>query len=126
MTPTKKCRFASFHEGTKQRYLTGTDFDTESFQFAGGALWIGEELGPWLIKADMKGKVLAVFETLVDGKVVRAPDHPAVTTPATPGGTVARWHGGTVDFQVRRSRGFEGMAASKDGSKLYALLEGAL
>lgn len=34
--------------------------------------------------------------------------------------------GGVVDFQVRRSKGFEGMASSKDGSKLYALLEGAL
>ena len=116
--PDKKVPFRIVHEGTKQRYLTGSDFDTESFQLAGGALWIGDELGPWLIKTDMTGKVLAVFETMVDGKVVRSPDHPAVTTPAAPGGV--------VDFQVRRSRGFEGMAASKDGSKLYALLEGAL
>ena len=64
----------------------------------------------------MKGKVQAVFETQVDGKVVRSPDHPAVTTPGAPGGT--------VNFEVKRSKGFEGMAASKDGSKLYALLEG--
>ncbi len=116
--PDKKVPFRIVHEGSPRRYLTGSDFDTESFQLAGGALWIGDELGPWLIKADMKGKVLAVFETQVEGKVVRSPDHPAVTTPGAPGGT--------VDFQVRRSRGFEGMAASKDGSKLYALLEGAL
>ncbi len=116
--PDKKVPFRIVHEGTKQRYLTGSDFDTESFQIAGGALWIGDEFGPFLIKADMKGKVLAVFETQVDGKVVRSPDHPAVTTPGAPGGA--------VDFQVRRSKGFEGMAASKDGSKLYALLEGAL
>ena len=71
-----------------------------------------------MIKTDLKGKVLAVFDTLVDGKVVRSPDNPAVTTQGAPGGV--------VDFQVRRSKGFEGMAASKDGSKLYALLEGAL
>lgn len=116
--PDKKVPFRIVHESTKQRYLTGSDFDIESFQFAGGALWIGDEIGPFLIKADLKGKVLGVFETMVDGKVVRSPDHPAVTTPAAPGGT--------VDFQVRRSKGFEGMAASKDGSKLYALLEGAL
>ncbi len=114
--PDKKVPFRIVHEGTKQRYLTGSDFDPESFQFAGGALWIGEEFGPYLIKADLKGKVLAVFETQVDGKTVRSPDHPAVTTPGAPGGA--------VDFQVRRSKGFEGMAASKDGSKLYALLEG--
>jgi len=116
--PDKKVPFRIVQEGTKQRYLTGSDFDTESFQIAGGALWIGDEFGPYLIKADMKGRVLAVFETQVDGKVVRSPDHPAVTTPGAPGGA--------VDFQVRRSKGYEGMAASKDGSKLYALLEGAL
>jgi hypothetical protein len=116
--PDKKVPFRIIHESTRQRYLTGSDFDTESFQFAGGALWIGDELGPWLIKTDLKGKVLAIFETQVEGKVVRSPDHPAVTTPAVPGGA--------VDFQVRRSKGFEGMAASRDGSKLYALLEGAL
>ncbi|MBP7567066.1 MAG: esterase-like activity of phytase family protein [Burkholderiaceae bacterium] len=116
--PDKKVPFRIVQEGTKQRYLTGSDFDPESFQFAGGSIWIGEEFGPYLIKADLDGRVQAVFETQVDGKVVRSPDHPAVTTPGTPGGE--------VKFQVRRSKGFEGMAASKDGSKLYALLEGAL
>lgn len=116
--PDRKLPFRIVHEGTKKRYLTGSDLDTESFQVAGGHFWIGDEFGPFLIKADMRGKVVAVFETQVDGKVVRSPDHPAVTTPGAPGGTVA--------FQVRRSKGFEGMAASKDGSKLYAMLEGAL
>ena len=116
--PDKKVPFRIVHEGTPKRYLTGSDFDTESFQIAGGALWIGDELGPWLIKADMTGKVLAVFETQVDGKPARSPDHPAITTPAAP--NVA------LDFTVRRSRGFEGMASSPDGTKLYALLEGAL
>ena len=116
--PDKKVPFRLVQEGSKKRYLTGSDFDTESFQFAGGALWIGDEFGPYLIKADTRGKVLAVFETQVEGKVVRSPDHPEVTTPGVPGGV--------VDFQVRRSKGFEGMASSKDGSKLYALLEGAL
>ena len=116
--PDKKVPFRIVHEGTAKRYLTGSDFDTESFQIAGGFLWIADELGPFLIKADMSGKVLAVFDTQVDGKVVRSPDHPQITTPAMPGGSVA--------FQVRRSRGFEGMASSKDGKKLYAMLEGPL
>jgi hypothetical protein len=63
------------------------------------------------------GKVTGFFETKVDGKIVRSPDHYAVTTPAVPG---------AVTFEVRRSRGFEGMAASVDGKFLYPLLEGPL
>ena len=116
--PDKKVPFRIVHEGTAKRYLTGSDFDTESFQFAGGALWIGDEFGPYLIKADLNGKVLAVFETRMNGKVLRSPDHPAVTTPGAPDQP--------VKFEVRRSKGYEGMAASKDGAKLYALLEGAV
>jgi len=116
--PDKKVPFRIVHEGTRQRFLTGSDFDTESFQIAGGSIWIGDEFGPFLIKADMKGRVQAVFETQVDGKTVVSPDHPSVTTPGAPGAA--------LKFQVRRSKGYEGMAASTDGSKLYALLEGAL
>jgi hypothetical protein len=116
--PDKKVPFHIVTEGTQKRYLTGSDFDTESFQFANGALWIGDEFGPYLIKADMSGKVLAVYDTLVDGKVIRSPDNPAVTTPNTPLDS--------AKFQTRRSKGFEGMAALNDGSKLYALLEGAI
>jgi hypothetical protein len=114
--PDQKVPFRIVNESSTKRYLTGADFDPESFQFAGGFIWIGDEFGPYLIKADMKGKVLAVYDTLVDGKVVKSPDNPSITTPAAPGGAVT--------FQTKRSKGFEGMAASKDGSKLYALLEG--
>ena len=116
--PDKKVPFRIVHEGTKQRYLTGSDFDTESFQVIGDEIWIGDEFGPYLIKTDMKGRVRAVIETKVDGKTVISPDHPSVTTPGAPGGE--------VKFQSRRSKGYEGMASSPDGSKLYALLEGAL
>ncbi len=116
--PDRKVPFRIANEGTRERYLTGADFDLEGFQFAGDSIWIGDEFGPYLIKADRSGRVQAVFETQVDGKVVRSPDHPAVTTPGAPGGA--------VDFQVRRSKGYEGLASSPDGRKLYALLEGAL
>ncbi len=115
--PDKKVPFHIAEEGTRQRYLTGADFDPESFQFAGGALWIGEEFGPYLIKADLNGRVLAVFDTQVDGRVVRSPDNPAVTTAGAPDAKAPA-------FDIKRSKGFEGMAASPDGSKLYALLEG--
>lgn len=116
--PDKKVPFRIVHEGTAQRYLTGSDFDTEGFQIADGHFWIGDEFGPYLIKADMKGRVKAVYETQVDGKTVVSPDHPAVKTPGA--------QGGEVKFQVRRSKGFEGLASSPDGSKLYPLLEGAV
>jgi len=115
--PDRKVPFRIVNENTPKRYLTGSDFDIESIQPIGDALWFGDEFGPFLIKTDRSGKVLQVFETKVDGKVVRSPDHPSVSTPAAPG---------PVKFEVRRSKGFEGMAASPDGSKLYPLLEGPL
>lgn len=115
--PDKKLPFLIVNEATPQRYLTGTDLDIESMQFIGEHVWFGDELGPYLLKTDRKGRVLAVYETLVDGKPVRSPDHFAVTTPATPG---------AFTTPVRRSRGYEGMAASKDGQFLYPLLEGPL
>ena len=115
--PDRKVPFRIVNENTPRRYLTGSDFDIESIQPIGDALWFGDEFGPFLIKTDRSGKVLQVFETKVDGKVVRSPDHPAVLTPNAPG---------PVKFEVRRSKGFEGMAASPDGKFLYALLEGPL
>jgi hypothetical protein len=116
--PDRKVPFRIANEGTATRYLTGADFDIESIQPVGGKLWFGDEFGPYLIRTDMTGKVEAVFETMIDGKPARSPDHYAVTTPATPDAAVA--------FNVRRSKGFEGMAQSPDGRFLYPLLEGPL
>jgi hypothetical protein len=117
--PDRKVPFRIAHEDTRKRYLTGADFDTEGFQFVGKHIWIGDEFGPYVIKTDMAGKVLAVFETLADGKPVRSPDHWEVQSPGTPAGTYT-----TVN--LRRSKGFEGLASSKDGRFLYGLLEGPL
>jgi hypothetical protein len=60
-----------------------------------------------------------MFDTMSDGQPVKSPDHPALAMPANPTAKLPA-------FNLARSRGFEGMAQSKDGSKLYALLEGAL
>ena len=68
--PDKKVPFRITHEGTDQRYLTGADFDPESFQFAGGALWIGEEFGPFLLTG---GKVCEAFLAL--HRDLLAPDY---------------------------------------------------
>ena len=112
----KKVPFRIANEGTDKRYLTGADFDLESFQTIGDKIWIGEEFGPYLIRIDMTGKIEAVFETMIDGKPARSPDHHRVTTPATPSAQAS--------FNIRRSKGYEGMAASPDGKFLYPLLEG--
>ena len=115
--PDRKVPFLIVNEGSTRRYLTGADLDIESIQFIGNDVWFGDELGPYLVKTDRQGKVLAVFETLVDGKLARSPDHYTVTTPAVPG---------SFSTPVRRSRGYEGMASSTDGQFLYPLLEGPL
>ncbi|NVN87941.1 MAG: esterase-like activity of phytase family protein [Rhodopseudomonas sp.] len=117
--PDKKVPFRIVHEDTGPRYLTGADFDTEGFQIIGENFWIGEEFGPYILKTDLTGKVLAVFETLADGKPVKSPDHWSVQSPGAPGATY-------TGVNLRRSKGFEGFAASKDGKFLYGLLEGPL
>jgi hypothetical protein len=114
--PDKKAPFRIANEATERRYLTGADFDLESFQPIGDKFWIGEEFGPYLLRVGRDGKLEAVFETMIDGKPARSPDHHAVTTPATPAAQIA--------FNIRRSKGHEGMAASPDGRFLYAMLEG--
>lgn len=109
--------FQVVNAATPKRYLTGADLDIESIQLIGESFWIGDEFGPYLIRADRNGRITGFFETRIDGQLVRSPDHFAVTTPATPGAFAT---------PVRRSRGFEGMAASPDGRFLYPMLEGPL
>ncbi|MEK7688088.1 MAG: esterase-like activity of phytase family protein [Pseudomonadota bacterium] len=115
--PDRKVPFRIVNEYTPRRYLTGADFDIESIQPIGDSLWFGDEFGPYLIKTDRAGKVLQIVETKLAGKPLRSPDHYAMGLPGAPG---------AVKFEVRRSKGFEGMAASPDGKFLYPLLEGAL
>jgi len=117
--PDRKVPFRIVHEGTEKRYLTGSDFDTEGFQIIGDTIWIGDEFGPYLLKTDRAGKVLAVFDTMADGKPVRSPEHWQVQSPPAPGATY-------TNVNLRRSKGYEGFAASKDGKFIYGLLEGPL
>src|SRR5262249_49185456 len=50
--PDRKVPFRIVNENTPRRYLTGADFDIESIQPIGDALWFGDELGPFLVKTD--------------------------------------------------------------------------
>ena len=115
--PDKKVPFRITHEATEKRYLTGADFDIEGFQPIGDRIWIGDEFGPYLIEIDMTGKVLAVFETQVDGKPLMSPDHYRVVAP-NPGAPL------NPGVNLARSKGYEGFAASPDGKMLYPMLEG--
>ena len=106
-------------EGADKRYLTGADFDVESIQPTEDGFWIGEEFGPYLLHVDKTGKLLSVHETKIGDVTVRSPDNPTLGLPADPTKPLPA-------FNLKRSGGFEGMALSKDGSRLYALLEGPI
>lgn len=111
--PDRVIPFRITYEGTRERYLTGADLDLESIQVVGETVWIGEEFGPYLIRATLDGRVTGIWETTLDGQVLRSPDHPGLTQPAAAG----------RDWRVPRSGGYEGMAVTPDGARLWAMLE---
>ncbi len=117
--PDRKAPFPIVLEGSDTRFLTGGDFDVESIQPVADGFWIGEEFGPYLLKFDRDGRLTDVIDTIVDGKPVKSPDHPTLTLQANPSLPMPA-------FNVKRSGGYEGLAQSPDGSRLYAMLEGAL
>ncbi|MEV6299931.1 esterase-like activity of phytase family protein [Actinoplanes sp. NPDC051861] len=108
--PGRNVPFPIVNENTPDRLLTGADFDIESLaRDYRGDLWIGDEFGPYLVRTDRTGKVLQAPVPLPDGgKSPQSPD-------LAPGETAT----------VPASRGFEAMAVSEDGRKLYPILEGA-
>ena len=105
-------------EGNRHRWLTGADFDLEGMQPIGDQIWFGDEFGPFIFSTDEAGVVQSFHETVIGDLHVQSPDHPLLRLPATPDGEVS--------FNLRRSRGYEGFAASVDGTMLYPLLEGAV
>ncbi len=93
----------------KKRLLTGWDFDIESVRVdRKGKLWFGDELGPFLVQTNAKGKVLRQ-EVSMPG--VMSPDNPYL---------------GNGTANLGRSRGFEGMAIDASGRTLFTLLEGTV
>jgi hypothetical protein len=103
--PHHRVRFPIVNENTRDRLLTGGDFDIESVRFdRRGDLWFGEEFGPYLLHTDRRGRVK---EAPIPLPGVRSPDS---AEPGTP--------------NLARSNGFEGMAISDDRRTLYPVLEG--
>ncbi|MGP3956528.1 esterase-like activity of phytase family protein [Nonomuraea sp. 3N208] len=93
----------------QDRTLTGADFDVESIvRTVDGTYWIGDEFGPFLLHFDRKGRLM---EAPIELPGVRAPENPNLNG-AQP--------------NLGGSKGFEGMARSVDGRRLYPLLEGTV
>jgi hypothetical protein len=113
--PNRQVPFVIATDPSPNRLLTGADFDLESIQPVADGFWLGDEFGPFLIKVDLEGRVQRVVETRLDAETLRSPDHPALQVPASPAAPVA--------FRVRRSGGYEGMALTPDGARLWAMLE---
>jgi hypothetical protein len=111
--PDRKVPFRIAYEGTESRYLTGADFDPESIQYLDGEVWIGDEFGPFIIRATEDGRVVDVYQTMLDGEPLTGPDTPGTIVPAAPG----------KDFRVQRSGGYEGMALQPGTGQLWAMLE---
>jgi hypothetical protein len=117
--PDKKAPFPIAMEGSDKRYLTGADFDVESIQPVADGFWVGEELGPYILKFSTEGVLTDVIATKAGEIDVKSPDNPTIVVPANP---VAKM----PTFNLKRSGGYEGLALSKDGTKLYGMLEGPL
>ena len=107
--PSRRIPFPIVNGATTDRLLTGADFDIESIvRLADGSFWIGEEFGPFLLHVDRTGRVLSAPVPFPDGK---SPANPYLAPGETP--------------RIRSSRGFEAMAVSTNGRRLYPIVEGS-
>lgn len=97
------------------RLLTGGDIDIESFVVdADGNFWFADEFGPFLVKTDKTGKVLAREIALPN--TTKAGANPLVQSPANP-------YLGTATANLPGSGGLESMAINPARTRLYTLLE---
>ncbi|MFN3362886.1 MAG: esterase-like activity of phytase family protein [Allorhizobium sp.] len=117
--PDKKAPFPIAMEASDTRYLTGADFDLESIQPVADGFWVGEEFGPYMLKFSTEGVLTDVIATKAGEIEVKSPDNPTLVVPANPTAKMPV-------FNLKRSGGYEGLAMSKDGTKLYGMLEGPL
>lgn len=97
------------------RLLTGGDLDLESMVVdADGNFWFGDEFGPFLVKTDRTGKVLAKEIPLPN--TLRLGSNPLVQSPSNP--TL-----GTATANLPNSGGFESMTINPSRTRIYTLME---
>ena len=97
------------------RLLTGGDLDVESMVVdADGNFWFGDEFGPFLVKTDRTGKVLAKEIALPN--TLKLGGNPLIQSPSNP--TL-----GTATANLPNSGGFESMTINSSRTRIYTLLE---
>ena len=80
--PDHKVPFRSSTRPPSERYLTGGDFDIESFRIdRRGTLWFGDEFGPFLLHTDLTGKVLERADPAPRRALARLPAACPAATP---------------------------------------------
>jgi phosphodiesterase/alkaline phosphatase D-like protein/arylsulfatase A-like enzyme len=105
------------------RLLTGADFDLESFRrVADGTYWFGEEFGPFLLHVGADGTLLDA--PIPTPNLLKIGSNPLIQSPDNPAFANLPEAQKVSSANLSRSKGFEGMALSADGTKLYTLLEG--
>ncbi len=110
--PAKFFPWRLAEEGTPERFLTGSDADTESLvAMPDETFWIGDEIGPWLLHFSIDGELLGAPVDLPDH--ARSVDHPLVLAQAD-------------DARITRTRGFEAMDLAGDEKTLVTILEGTV
>lgn len=124
-TPTNSTSISVDLAIQSNRWLTGGDFDIESFrQDKDGTFWFGDEFGPFLLHAAANGELLDApiplpnFLNLGDKSLVQSPDNPEFAL-SSEQERIAR-------ANLSSSKGFEGLAINASKTKLYAMLEGSL
>lgn len=92
----------------------GNALDPEGFVVnpTTGHFYVSDEYGPSVYEFDRNGTFVQAFAT------------PAGLVPKT--GGIADFAGATNDAGRRTNRGFEGLAISPDGTKVYAMLQSAM
>lgn len=84
--PDKRIPFTITNHFTKDRVLTGADFDIESMQRAAdGSLWFGDEFGPFLLHTNSWGRVIEPPIPLPDFDSSNDPNgHGEIRSPQNP------------------------------------------